>query len=198
MNQAFIDALNQLMSGSGISNNELARRIEVDAAQVGRWRKGRGRPRPENLVRAAQVFGVDYKWLWSLAYPEGVPSQGDVTTLDPRLSAFLAEVEVGWRAMDDSAERDMAERVTRSAFKVADIRKVDGGSRKRSRRPLQHHVIQRPSVLDREPDHVTNGHTQFGRDNDDRLQQKKPRKNYYVRQSVTEQIKQYGLAPLIR
>lgn len=111
--QSFVDVLNELMSGSGISNNELGRRIEVDPAQIGRWRKGRGRPRPENLVRAASVFGVDHRWLWALAYPEGVPSSDGPP--DPHWSAFIAEIEAGWRAMDD-ATREMAERGARALF----------------------------------------------------------------------------------
>lgn len=121
MDIRFVEALNQLMVGSGISNNELARRIDVDPAQVGRWRKGRGRPRPENLVRAATVFGVDHKWLWSLAYPEGVPPSEE-SPLDPRLSAFIAEIESSWRAMDDTA-RDMAERGARALFHVPPIQR---------------------------------------------------------------------------
>jgi transcriptional regulator with XRE-family HTH domain len=115
MDQNFVETLNELMAGSGISNNELGRRIEVDPAQVGRWRKGHGRPRPENLIRVAQVFNVDYRRLWALAYPEELPVTDG--PLDPHLSAFLAEIEAGWRALDHS-QRDLAERGARALFTV--------------------------------------------------------------------------------
>lgn len=67
---SFADALNELLAGNGMSGKELARRIGMDAAQVGRWRRGRGFPRPDNLIRVAAVLGVDYEWLLGLAYPE--------------------------------------------------------------------------------------------------------------------------------
>lgn len=92
MDQPFVEALNKLMAGNGISNNELARRIEVDPAQIGRWRKGNGRPRPENLVRVAGVFNVDYRWLWALAYPEGVPEATGPDDEDLAMSATMAEM----------------------------------------------------------------------------------------------------------
>jgi len=119
MTQSFVDALNELLRGAGLSANELARRVEVDAAQVGRWRKGTGLPRPENIVRVAAVFGVEYEWLMGLAYPESRPrAEGP---LDPRLAAFLAEIETGWRQMDEH-DRALAERGARALFAVPPAR----------------------------------------------------------------------------
>lgn len=115
MDQSFVDALNELMDGRGISNNELARQIDVDAAQIGRWRKGKGRPRPENLVRAAAVFGVDHAWLWALAYPEGVPALSGPS--NPRLAAFLAQIEAAFHSMTDQ-EWNIREEAGRALFSV--------------------------------------------------------------------------------
>jgi len=49
--------------------------------------------------------------------------------LDPQLAAFLAEIETGWRTMDQQA-RELAERGTRALFRVEDVR--------RSRRVTKH------------------------------------------------------------
>lgn len=115
MDRTFVDALNELMAGSSMSNNELARRVEIDSAQVGRWRKGLGLPRPENITGIAEVFNVDPGWLMSLAYP-GSQSK-HVAPANPRLAAFLSEVQTAWEELEQ-AQRDMAERVTRAAFGV--------------------------------------------------------------------------------
>ncbi len=113
--QTFEAVLNELMDGRGISNNEFARQIDVDPAQVGRWRKGRGRPRPENLVRAAAVFGVDHTWLWALAYPEGVPASDGPD--NPRLAAFLAQIEAAFHSFSEQ-EWSIREEVGRALFAV--------------------------------------------------------------------------------
>lgn len=90
--QQFSDALNELLTGSGMSAKELARRIEVDPAQVGRWRKARGLPRPDNIIRVASVFGVDYDWLLGLAYPEVRSEGGEPDVIETAIRARMAEM----------------------------------------------------------------------------------------------------------
>ena len=70
MGAQFAAELNSLLQSKGISGKELSRRVEVDAAQVGRWRRGLGLPRPDNIARLAHVLGVDYEWLMGIAFPE--------------------------------------------------------------------------------------------------------------------------------
>src|SRR5205823_5296818 len=128
MKQSFADALNELMAGSAMSANKVAARVEVDPAQVGRWRKGLGLPRPENIVRIASVFGVDYEWLMGLAYPESRPRA--IGPLSPRLAAFLSVVEAGFRALEatDQAALEVAERGARALFSVPSVgAKAAGG-----------------------------------------------------------------------
>lgn len=119
MAENFADALNELMAGSGTSNNRLAGRVDVDPAQVGRWRKGVGLPRPENIVRIASVFGVNYEWLMGIAYPESRPrADGE---LDPELAAFLAEIQTRWRAMDKPT-REIVKHTALALFSVPPVR----------------------------------------------------------------------------
>jgi transcriptional regulator with XRE-family HTH domain len=130
MHASFADVLNDLLRGAGLSANKLAERVEVDAAQVGRWRKGRGVPRPENIVRIATVFDVDYEWLMGLAYPASrLRAAGPQ---DPRLAAFLSEIGSGWLQLDEH-ERPIAERGARALFRVAPTR-----ARRQSDDPLAH------------------------------------------------------------
>jgi len=92
---------------------------------IGRWRDGIGRPSDTNLKKLAPALGVSYEDLMKMCgYLPGEP-----TLLDPQLAAFLAEIETGWRTMDQQA-REMAERGTRALFRVEDVR--------RSRRVTKH------------------------------------------------------------
>ena len=92
---------------------------------IGCWRDGIGRPSDTNLKKLAPALGVSYEDLMKMCgYLPGEP-----TLLDPQLAAFLAEIETGWRTMDQQA-REMAERGTRALFRVEDVR--------RSRRVTKH------------------------------------------------------------
>ncbi len=116
--QTFADALNQLLRGSGISGNRLADRIGVDSSQVSRWRTGDAIPRPENIAKLADTFGVDYDWLFRLVYQLEPTGQ---LILDPRLAAFLKEVAQGWLAADEPT-RETGERVIRAVLPVPSAR----------------------------------------------------------------------------
>lgn len=162
----FPQALDQLLTGSGISGKALAARISVDPAQVSRWRRGKGLPEPENVVAIAREFNVSADWLIRLAYGVSQPPTKETTTLDPRLAAFLSEVEAGWRAMDESA-RDIAERTARALFHVPPVQ--------RRRR-------------------VTDDPGDFGRPKMDRVQPAVPRRKYQS-QSLTTQRREFGFMP---
>jgi transcriptional regulator with XRE-family HTH domain len=131
MRDAFANALKELQGGAGLSNRALAKRIDVDAAQVGRWRRATGLPRPDNIVRIAAVFGIDYQWLMNLAYPDDRRSS-TAAPENPRLLAFLAEIGTGWRDLPEH-ERPVAERGARALFRVGPAR---AGARRRSNGPL--------------------------------------------------------------
>ncbi len=101
----------------------------ISSPVIGRWRDGIGRPSDTNLKKLAPALGVSYEDLMKMCgYLPGKPASPD-PQLDPRLAAFLAEIETGWRIMDQQA-REMAERGTRALFRVEDVR--------RSRRVTKH------------------------------------------------------------
>ena len=110
----------------------LARLSQVSGIRspvIGRWRDGIGRPSDTNLKKLAPALGVSYEDLMKMCgYLPGEPSSFE-PQLEPRLAAFLAEIETGWRTMDQQA-REMAERGTRALFRVEDVR--------RSRRVTKH------------------------------------------------------------
>lgn len=74
MTPTFAAALDDLLTSSGLSNNQLARKLHMDPAQVGRWRRARGLPKPENVARIAVAFNVRPEWLLGLAYPQYSPT----------------------------------------------------------------------------------------------------------------------------
>jgi transcriptional regulator with XRE-family HTH domain len=146
MRDAFANALKELQGGAGLSNRALAKRIEVDAAQVGRWRRANGLPRPDNIVRIAAVFGVDYQWLMNLAYPDERRSP-IAAPEDPRLVAFLAEIGTGWRDLPEH-ERPVAERGALALFGVGPPRVR---TRRQSNGPLAHRYIPSAAAFNAGP-----------------------------------------------
>lgn len=88
-------------------------------------------PSPGSCMKIAKGFHLDSDDVLTMAgYREGSTGAADI---DPRLASFLAELESGWRAMDDAA-RDMAERTARALFHVP---------------PVQRHVTKQPKDLGR-------------------------------------------------
>lgn len=89
-NPAFADLLNQLMSSAGVSGRILAQDIDVDTAQVSRWRHG-SVPRPPQIARLAEYFGVDQAKLMVVAYP-GTESLSPQEQAQARVSAWRQSV----------------------------------------------------------------------------------------------------------
>lgn len=149
----------------------LSKRSGIPTPVLGRWRDGIGRPTDTNLRKLAPALGVPYEDLAKMCgYLPGKPGP-----LDPRLALFLAEIENGWRAMDDPT-RDLAERVSLAAFRVEDVR----------RRPR--------------PPSVTTSPQGFDRDKSEDVQHVPPvrrGRRRYASQSLDTMEKQYGRQPLV-
>jgi transcriptional regulator with XRE-family HTH domain len=69
-NAAFAELLSHLITSAGVSGRTVATNIQVDTAQLSRWRHG-AVPRPQQIVRLAEYFGVDAGELMAVAYPMG-------------------------------------------------------------------------------------------------------------------------------
>jgi transcriptional regulator with XRE-family HTH domain len=156
----------------------LSERSGIPSPVLGRWRDGIGRPTDTNLKKLAPALGVPYEDLAKMC--GYLP--GEAETLDPRLASFLAEIETGWRNMDQQT-REVAERGTLALFRVEDVR----------RRP-------RPERR------VTKSDQGFDRDKGEEVHQPQqrirpvttPRKTYpshYVKQSVPIQKAECGFQP---
>jgi transcriptional regulator with XRE-family HTH domain len=59
----FGEKLSRWIEETGISANEVARRVGVSPMSVGRWREGKIEPRRDELARTAQMMGVPIGWL---------------------------------------------------------------------------------------------------------------------------------------
>ena len=112
-----LEALNTL----DIDQAALAKRLKRSQATVSRWLSGDITPDYESCLRLAHITGTPARvWLAAAGLdPLLVPDDSGQPrpALDPRLAAFLAEIEASWQTMD-AAERDLAERVSRAAFSV--------------------------------------------------------------------------------
>jgi transcriptional regulator with XRE-family HTH domain len=106
----------------GINQAEMARQIGVTPQRVSTWLRGGGVALGQ-LQLIANWLRVPRRSLEPLA---GFPEDSDaMAELDPRLAAFLSEVELGWRAMDEQ-ERERAERVARVLFAVPPAMRATG------------------------------------------------------------------------
>jgi hypothetical protein len=78
-------------------------------------------PSPASCQKIAHGLRLDPDYVLALAGHRNAALE-PVSNMDPRLAAFLAELETGWRAMDDAA-RDMAERTARALFHVPPVQR---------------------------------------------------------------------------
>lgn len=141
----FAEALDGLLVAGSMSNRELARRADVDPAQVGRWRRGWGLPRPSHLPKLAAVFGVDYEWLLGIAYPNLPPSSSEPDELEVALRARMEEMRAQlqgvprpfWsaivKAMYDTGV-NMAQIAARSASEAGTVRTAQDAAHKKAKR----------------------------------------------------------------
>lgn len=77
-------------------------------------------PSSASCKKIARGLRINPDYVLQLAgHREGETAPGD---MDPRLAAFLTDVEAGWRAMDEAA-RDMAERTAKALFHVPPVQR---------------------------------------------------------------------------
>src|SRR6266542_354199 len=94
----FAKALQRAIAEAGISQRELARRLEVSQASVSQWLHGQTTPRPAMAVRLERELGRDPgSLLIPLGYvvvdPEGRPvGVPDAVAKDPRLGSREREI----------------------------------------------------------------------------------------------------------
>lgn len=69
--EAFGDRLQRLRTEAGLSQAEIAKRMEVSAPSVSSWEKGRARPKPDRVAKLAGILGVAASELQDDAAPEG-------------------------------------------------------------------------------------------------------------------------------
>ena len=72
------EEINRLRSAAGISQEELANRLEVSRQSVSKWETGASIPDVEKLVKMAQLFGVTLDELVTGVRPE--PVEGKTMT----------------------------------------------------------------------------------------------------------------------
>jgi transcriptional regulator with XRE-family HTH domain len=109
----FAEALRKAVADAGISQRELARRLEVSQASVSQWLHGQTAPRPSMAVRLERELGRDPgSLLIPLGYvvvdpqgrPVGVP---EAVTKDPRLGNREREILLSlYRTLVDQRDRE--------------------------------------------------------------------------------------------
>lgn len=60
MSKSFSEEFGRLLRQRGISNEELANRINVHKSQVSNWKSGKIRPSMPNIQKLAREFGSDF------------------------------------------------------------------------------------------------------------------------------------------
>lgn len=78
-------------------------------------------PSPASCQKIAKGLRLDPDYVLTLA-KHRAGEAAPLTDTNPRLAAFLSEVESGWQAMDDAA-RDIAERTARALFHVDPVQR---------------------------------------------------------------------------
>ena len=79
----------------GISQDKLARMLNVTPQTVYRWEKGRTIPRPELLEKMADIFQVPLDWFYkpegqkSRPTPQSIPPDVLEAVKDPRMQALV-------------------------------------------------------------------------------------------------------------
>ena len=104
---AFRDRLQKALRESGLSQAQVARRIEAtSASRIGEWKTGKGTPGPAELLALAQVLNVQVGWLAGADEPmrPTAPSeeaQGfrDIAAVVDRVRALASAAEVGVRSL---------------------------------------------------------------------------------------------------
>ncbi len=109
----FAEALRKAVADAGISQRELARRLEVSQASVSQWVHGQTVPRPAMAVRLEHELGREPgSLLIPLGYvvvdpqgrPVGVP---EAVTKDPRLGNREREILLSlYRTLVDQRDRE--------------------------------------------------------------------------------------------
>lgn len=60
MSKSFSEEFGKLLKQRGISNKELASKIDVHTSQVSNWMTGKIRPSMPNIQKLAREFGSDF------------------------------------------------------------------------------------------------------------------------------------------
>lgn len=73
IDEAFGVRLQQLRTGAGLNQAEIAERMDVSAASVSSWEKGRARPKHDRIEKLAAILGVETSDLLQDDPPDGPP-----------------------------------------------------------------------------------------------------------------------------
>jgi transcriptional regulator with XRE-family HTH domain len=60
------DRLRERRKQLGLSQEELAARLQVDQKQISKWENGRGNPTAQTLINLARALAVNIDWLLGL------------------------------------------------------------------------------------------------------------------------------------
>lgn len=97
----------------------LAKASGLNSPVIGHWARGETRPSPANLERLAPALAIPYEELMRMA--GYLPGEATVDP-NPRLSAFLAQIEAAFHSMTDQ-EWQVREEAGRALFAVQPINK---------------------------------------------------------------------------
>lgn len=78
-----------LRRAAGLSQGELARRLQVSASAIGMYEQGRREPSAEILVALSRVFGVTLDYLLT-----GAPSANEETKVAAAMESVLSDTQV--------------------------------------------------------------------------------------------------------
>ena len=89
-----------LRRAAGMSQGELARKLQVSASAVGMYEQGRREPSAETLVALARLFGVTVDYLLT-----GSPAPGEEQTIVSAMETALQQTDV---QLDKRAKRPLS------------------------------------------------------------------------------------------
>jgi len=98
----FGERLRNARQAAGMSPKQMASRLGVKSATIGKWESGKEDPRANRLQMIASLLNVPLLWL--LAGSQQVPAHGASLDAEQLLRQKLAEVNARMRDLENSLE----------------------------------------------------------------------------------------------